>query len=163
MVLLILLWILTTACACDPAGYSFSGEDIENVVSVELIEYDNPEQKQFLSWVPNHSSDLKPFDFSKMTRLKTLDEAMIPEFLDSLTECEVLYTYYAYDSPNSLCIKVNYEDGDFMIVWSNFIDSTYSGYIGRFSASGQVERFIGCFQGLDSYLFLVNNYFHVNI
>lgn len=159
----VILWVLMTACACDPSHYVFTDEDFDNVISVELIEYINPEQKQFVSWVPDHSSDLKPFDFAKMNVLEALDEDRISDFIDSLCDCNILYTYYAYDSPNSTCIKINYTDGGFMILWSNYIDMSYSGYIGKFFSDGRVDEFIGCFEGLPSYLQLVNNYFNMQI
>ncbi len=148
-----------TLSACDPAYYCFTSEYLSDVTSIELINYDNPEQKEFMSWVPDHTSDLKSFDSSKMSCLETLDESKKTEFIDTLCEEEILGTYFAFDSPNGICIKLNYSNGDFLIIWSNYQENAHSGYIGKYSPDGEVSDFIGCFENLNSYLKLVNKYF----
>lgn len=158
--LLVFCFILS---ACDPTSYYFTGEDLADVISIELVDYDNPEQKSFGSWVFDRTSDLKPFDNSKMSQLEILAENKIFEFVDSLCECCILEEYFAFDSPNGICIKINYSNGDFMIIWSNYKYSNFSGYIGRYSPDGEVTEFIGCFEGLGSYINLVNNYFQTQI
>lgn len=152
-----------TLSACDPANYRFKKEDLARVISIELINYDNPAQKGFSSWVPDHESDLKSFDDDKMTRLEILDKSRISNFVYSLCNLNILYKYYAYDSPNGNCIKLNYANGDFLIIWSNYEESCFPGYIGIFSAEGEVINFIGCFESLSSYKYLVNNYFLTQI
>lgn len=133
------------------------------MISIKLINYDNPEQKHFSFWVTDHASDLKPFDNAKMSCLEILDDNRITDFVDDLCECDVLYKYYAYDPPNGKCIKLNYSNGDFLIVWSNYKTGSFSGYIGKFSIDGEIAEFIGCFESLTSYEDLVNNYFQTQI
>ena len=162
-VIVFLLIFCLTLSACDPGNYRFTSEDLADVASIELINYDNPKQKHFSSWVPDHTSDLKPFDDTKMSRLEILEESRIADLVDDLCECDVLYKYFAYDSPNGNCIKLNYSNGDFLIVWSNYERGNFSGYIGKFSQDGEVVEFIGCFESLDSYKDLVNNYFQTQI
>lgn len=152
-----------TLSACDPGRYYFTSEDLSDVISIELINYDNPEQKQFSSWVPDHTSDLKPFDNSKMSRLEILDYNKKADFIESLCECLILYKYFACDSPNGICIKLNYSNGDYLIVWSNYQKGGFSGYIGRFTSEGKVAEFFGCFSSLTYYKDLVNNYFQTQI
>ena len=146
---------------CDPSGYYFSHDDLADVVSVELIQYDNPGQKNFSSWVPDHSSDLKPFDDSKVSVLETLDEDQTSGLIDALCEFHILEKYYAYDSPAGLCLKLTYSNGDFLIVSCD--EESYKGYIGRFSPDGEVARFIGCFASSSSFKTLVNDYFQTQI
>ena len=43
---------------------------------------------------------------------------------------KVLYKYYAYNSPKDICIRLNYEKGNFLIVWANYAENSYVGYIG---------------------------------
>lgn len=162
-----LLIILPVLCfvliGCDPCSYSFNRQELSDVVKIELINYDNPDQEHFFSWVPDHTSDLKSFDNAKMTVLENLDDNNISDFIDDLCECDVLDTYYAYDSPKGICIRLSYSNGDFMIVWSNYEKKTFSGYIGKFSSKGDVSEFIGCFSSYDSFEALVNNYFQTQI
>ena len=164
---LALIGVIAAACftltACDPSHFYFEEEDLSDVVSIELINYDNPKQKEFSSWVPDHSSDLKPFDESKVTVLETLDESEIPDFTAKLCEPIILYWYFAYDSPNGICIKLTYSTGDFLIVWSDYQNGWFGGYIGKFTSEGEVKEFYGSFASLGSYTYLVNNYFETQI
>ncbi|MDE7395367.1 MAG: hypothetical protein K2M95_04535 [Clostridiales bacterium] len=148
--------------ACDPSRYHLKVEDFVDVVDIELINYDNPTQKHFFSWVPNHTDDLKPFDASKMTHLENLEPSKTSDFIAALCECEILGKYYAYDSPKGICIKVNFSNGDFLILCGAYEKHNSCRYVGEFSADGAVKNFIGCFNG---YCFqdLVNDYFETQI
>ena len=159
-VMIFLIICCSTLTGCDPVGYSFAPDDLADIVSIELIQYDNPEQKQFFSWVPDHTSDLKSFDNSKVSILETLDESHISELTATLCEFYILGTYYAYDSPNGLCLRLTYSNGDFLIV--NCGENSY-GYIGKFSHDGEVAQFIGCFESFQSFKTLVNDYFQMEI
>lgn len=145
------------ACAVDPVDYHFSYDELSDIVSIELIQYNNSRQKSFLSWVPDHTSDLKPFDEDKLSVLETLDEDRFPQFIDMLCECCILDTYYAYDSPNGTGFKLTYSNGDFLIVSCN--EKSFDGYIGKFSSDGKVVAFIGCFTRRSDYEALMNEFF----
>ena len=149
--LLCVLLAALTLTACDPGGFSFGYESelLENVVGAELLDYKNDSQKHFKSWVPDHSVALKDFDVRSASVLKKLASEKLPAFLHSLRTAEILSTYYAYDSPKGECIRVNYENGDFLILSCQ--DGSYAGYIGFFTADGAVKRFIGCFSSYESY------------
>ena len=159
--ILILIICCFTFTGCDPGSYYFTHEYLSDIVSVELINYNNPKQKHFISWVPDHSSDLKSFDDSKLSVLETLDEDKISDFIDTLCECHILATYYAYDSPNEICLKLNYSNGDFII--ANCQNQSYAGYIGKFTFDGKVAKFIGFFSSRTSFITLVNDYFQTQI
>lgn len=152
-----------TLVACDPSTYRFEPDELDEVVKVELIAYDNPDQKHFFSWVPDHTADLKPFDNSAASVLETLDDDKIPDFIDALCETDVLYWYFAYDSPNEICLKLTYSDDSFLIVWSDYKNKSFAGYIGKFTADGEVDGFIGSFSALGYYTELVNDFFHTQI
>lgn len=158
---LLIVCSLCAFAACDPGSYKFSREYLSDIVSIELISYDNPENKHFVSWVPDHTSDLKPFDDSKLSVLETLDEDNFSQLIDTLCECEILYQYYAYDSPNGICLKLSYSNGDFLIVSCDEV--SYAGYIGKFSSDGGVAEFIGCFCSRSDFEALVNDYFLTKI
>lgn len=160
-VMIFLIICCITLTGCDPSSYYFAHDDLDDIVSIELIQYDNPEQKEFFSWVPDHTSDLKPFDNSKVSILETLDEGHISELIDTLCQFHILGTYYAYDSPKGLCLRLTYSSGDFLIVSCD--ENSYTGYIGKFSLDGEVVQFIGCFASLRSFQTLVNDYFQTKI
>ena len=159
--ILLVLCALCALTACDPGTFYFDQEYLSDIVSVELIRYDNPQQKHFISWVPDHTADLKPLDKNKISVLETLETDKISDFFDKLCECHILSTYYAYDSPNGICLKLNYSNGDFIII--NCAEKRYVGYIGNFTADGNVGEFIGCFSDYGSFEVLVNDYFQTKI
>ena len=146
-------------CSCDPGSFVVSRDSLDNVISVELIEYANSDQKHFTTWVPEQFDELAPFNFANATILETLPEEKISGFLDAFSTTDILHTYYAYDSPKDICIRLNYESGDFLIIWANYAENTYAGYIGKYSADGTVVSFLGSFSSLSDYRDLVNNFF----
>ncbi|MCM1546042.1 MAG: hypothetical protein NC033_03290 [Clostridiales bacterium] len=140
--------------ACDPASYNYDLDNLRAPVkSVELVNYDNPSQKHFASWVPDHSGKLKPLNISEIQTTATLETDRIDGFMQDLAEKRILYKYYAYDSPEGVCIKIGYGDDCFDII--------SAGYIGTFSADGKVVDFIGWFSSSSSFDYLLNTYFGV--
>ena len=82
IVALVLLTIICfSICACDPASFQVSRDALNNVISVELIEYENPDQKHFTTWVPDQFDELVPFNLANATILETLPKEKIPDFI----------------------------------------------------------------------------------
>lgn len=132
--------------ACDPGAYCLSFDELtKNVVRIDLIDYNNPDQKGFISWVPDHSDDLLPFDNSKCTLLKQLDDEKSVDFLKNLSRSDILYHYYVFNSPRGISLRLTYENGDFLIVNCDSENEAFVGYIGKYSADGKVLEFYGCF------------------
>ncbi len=150
-------------CACDPSGFVVDRNSLDDVISIELVEYKNSNQKHFTSWVPNHFNELLPFSLNNVTIIESLPADKIPEFLDSFSKTDILHTYYAYNSPKGVCIKLNYKNGGFLIVWANYEQGRFGGYIGEYSSSGAVLSFWGSFSALSYYEELVNDYFNYNL
>ena len=155
--------ICFTFVACDPGAFVITEEDLKDVTSVTLITYENPDQKHFLSWVPNHFDDLVSYDASKETLLEELPDEKKDEFLTSFSQTHILHTYYAYDSPKDICIKLTYLNGNFLIIWANYKNESFSGYIGEYSADGAVLSFWGSFSSLEYYKDLVSEYFATSL
>ena len=103
--LLCIILLCFTLTACDPGSFIIEEDYLEDVIAIELIEYDNPNQKSFFTWVPNQFDELKPFEITNYRVLEELPEEKIDEFLLSFQETDILHTYYAYDSPKDICIK----------------------------------------------------------
>lgn len=159
----ILMIFCFSLSACDPGRFNFTNDYLSDIISIELIHYDKPNQKQFVSWSSDHTPDLKQFDETKMNILENLNEDLITDFKNYLCKCDVLYKYFAYDSPNGKCIKLNYSNGNFLIIWSNYEKNIFNGFIGKFSIDGKVVEFIGCFESLADYKDLVKTYFKSQI
>ena len=157
--LAILAAICCFLCACDPGSYSVNREELNDVVGVELIEYENPNQKHFTTWVPDQFDKLMPFNNNDVMVLETLPAEKTADFLDAFSKTDILHTYYAYNSPKDICIRLNYENGNFLIIWANYAENSYAGYIGEYSRDGTVLSFWGSFSSLSYYKDLVNQYF----
>ena len=163
LAIMLVVIICFSMCACDPGLFSINRESLNNVVSVELVEYANPNQKQFVSWVPDQFNKLLPFVPANATILECLPSDKMPDFLDAFSKTDILHTYYAYNSPKDVCIKLNYENGNFLIIWANYMDNSYAGYIGEYSSDGTVLSFWGSFSSLSYYKDLVNQHFNYHL
>ena len=152
---LCLILIVLTLSSCDPLRYSPTEEYFKDVVSIELIRYNNPDQKDFISWVPDHSDDLVAFDNSRVEIIEILDNEKFDAFSTAFQSTEIMHTYYRCDSPNGVCIRVNYENGKFLIIGRD--------YIGYFSENGEVSKFLGCFSARTYYTDLVNEFFEYQV
>ena len=150
--------LMLTLTACDPGMTHLDKSELENkVVKVELIHYDYPKQKQFKSWVPDHSKKLKPFEEVRVAVLEELPSERMSEFLDRLSEADVLVKYWAVDSPRCFCLRLTYDDGSFLIL--NCYGHSFRGYIGTYASDGEVQDFIGSFCNWDDFQDLVENFF----
>ena len=152
---LCLILIALILSSCDPTMYSPSEEYLKDAVSVELIRYNNPDQKDFISWVPDHSDDLVAFDNSKVEIIEELDNEKFDDFATAFQSTEIMHTYYRCDSPNDVCIRINYENGEFLIIGKD--------YVGCFSENGEVSSFVGCFSSRTYYTDLVNEFFEYQV
>ena len=157
-----LLLICFSLCACDPGMFSIDRDSLNDVVGVDLIEYANPNQKHFPSWVPDQFDKLVPFVPDNATVLESLPSEKISDFLDAFSETYILHTYYAYNSPKDVCIRLNYANGNFLIIWANYSANSHAGYIGEYSSDGTVLSFWGSFGSLNNYKDLLNQYFNCN-
>ena len=158
----LLLSILLTSC--DPGGFRYNYDSLVNeIVSVELINYNNENQKEFMSWVPDHSKDLLAFNFDLMEKKEDLPKEKMTDFLLELSTTHILYKYYVYDSPKGICIKMNYKNGNFEIISCDYERSSYFSYIGTYNKEGEVLFYVGSFSNYEYFESLVNNYFEYQI
>lgn len=149
--------------ACDPTNYNFEINETDVIERIELINYENTKQKHFISWVPNHYDKLVSLDLRNITVLEELDKDKNIEFINVFSSQNILYWYFAYDSPINKCIRIIYESGDFVIITANYENKSYAGYIGRYNSSGDVIDFYGSFESLSSFINLVDDYFETEI
>ena len=161
--LVILIIICFTLTSCDPGPYTINRDSLNDVIGVDLIEYTNPDQKHFISWVPDQFDELVPFVPANATVLESLPSEKIPEFLDAFSNTDILHTYYAYNSPKDVCIRLNYENGNFLIIWANYAENRFAGYIGEYASDGNVLSFWGSFSALFYYTDLVSQYFNYSL
>lgn len=160
--LLVIILCIQLFClaACDPRSYSYEYDELlDSVVSVELINYDNPNQKKFVTWVLDYTSKLLPFELNNMTILETLNNDDIDDFLQQLSEARLLHKYYVFNSPKDICIRLIYTNGDFEVISCDYAHQTLNNYVGKYNSSGDVVDFVGSFESYDDFENLVNDFF----
>ena len=164
-IVLCLALLLPILTACDPGHTQYDYSELEGqVVSVELIEYENDDRQKFSSWVPDQLDEIKPFDPDKVTLLETLDGEQMPAFFEQLaTYQSILEDYYVYDSPSGICLRMTYQNGDFTVITSDYENRSFLGFICRYSSDGTPIDYIGSFSSLSSFTDLVNNFFEEQI
>ena len=146
-------------CACVPTSQPTMEDKLSSVVLIELIEYINPDQKHFAGSASDRFDDLVPFNPAKATVLETLPTEKNAEFVEAFLQTDILDQYYAYNSPNDMCLRLTYENGNFLIVWADYALNRYAGYIGEYAADGSVLSFWGSFSALHYYKDLVSQFF----
>lgn len=114
-----------------------------------------------MTWVgvPNKYDRLVSFNPANVTVLETLPAEKMDDFLDAFSKTEILEAYYAYNSTKDIRIRLNYANGDFLIIWANYAENMFADYIGEYSSDGTVLSFWGCFSSLSYYEDFVNQYF----
>lgn len=148
--------------ACDPNGIFFKKEELEeNVVKVELINYDNSEIA-----IVTDTTLIVPFNFKKMQILEVLPDSQFEEFIVDLSYVE-MFDYCEYrefeDSAKGISLKVNYKNGDFILLSSNFEDNYCSCIVVIFDGEGEVKKTVGQFSRRNQYVNLINKYFETKI
>ena len=158
-VLLIMMAVLMTSCVWDPEGYIFNYEELkEEVIGVELIEYENSDPK-----IVKKSSEVLPFDFNKMKSIKTLASEQTEEFIKSFTDIRFMKSYNYSNAAVGISIKINYKNGEFLIVSSNIIDDRAYRFVVKFDSNGDVIEVIGGFESGKDFVKLVKDFFEIEI
>ena len=70
-------------CSCDPASFSIDRDSLNDVISIDLIEYKNSNQKEFSTWVPNQFDKLIPFVPANATIIETLPSEKISDVVEN--------------------------------------------------------------------------------
>jgi hypothetical protein len=124
--------------ACEPIWFEYEYEVLENdVVSVELISYNNPYAKtQMDNWGNLKYPD---FDFNEMLVIGTMKEENLDPLFQDISSTMVGNFIRQIDSPNGLCLKINYQDNTFDIISDDFI--------GRYNHEGKIIQYLGVFDG----------------
>lgn len=147
-----------TFTACEPIWSEYEYSDLQDTVAdIEIINYDNPKSRP-VSYILAKSRNPN-FKFNKMTLIETLNEEDCKSFLEDISDKTIGDFVRRYNSPNGVCFKVNYKNGDFDIISEK--------YIGRFSSTGKFLKYIGVFasdssdpsyNGKEMFEYLVNTY-----
>lgn len=156
--ILLVLLLVPILFSCDPVMINLDIDELEtNLVDIELINYENDEQSKFPFWTKDYSDKLLKFDSNKASVIGDLEETKINDFLECLTEFKVIYKYYSFDSPKGRCAKLNYSNGNYIIVG---LEKLNSGYIFKYDENGNVIEDIGKINGSKDFVLSVEHLFN---
>ena len=158
MITCLCLFILLNGCVSDPPTYFFEYEKLKGqIASVELINYenDNPE-------IIKDASEVMPFDFDKEEVIETLDANKIDDFALDLSEIRFMNDSDFAKEAIGICIKITYENGEFIIITSTLIDVAYA-LVEVFDSNGFSIEHIGKPGSRKDFVALVNKYFEDKI
>lgn len=154
IVVLALALVVLSLTACDPAHYNYNHEELKNnVVRVELINYDNPDAKELFE----KRDKVIAVNLDKIEVVETLSEDKVNDFLLDFSKILFLEYWRHSDSPRGTCVRIVYENGDFEVVSHEVV------YAGRFDSEGNVVEFVGGLSGRNNLINLVNKYFITQI
>ena len=97
--------------ACDPDFEYDIAWLKENVVSVEMIKYDNEELKLVYDRV-----EILPIDFDKIEIIEKLPDSKIEDFINDYSSSWKMESGVFFAEPVGVCVKMNFVNGDFMII-----------------------------------------------
>jgi hypothetical protein len=146
--------------ACDPVFFEYKYSELsENVVKVELINYDNPRAKKINNFILIRR--IQRFDFKKMEILETLDNEELDAFLKSLSNIPLSTMWIHSNSLVGKSIKITYSNDDFDVLsYTNDGSRLFVKYDNR----GRVKEFVGIINDYrDIHINILNNYFETQI
>ena len=141
------------ACLSRAPRSPFSYDDlIEDVVSVQLIYYNNPNVRRMTTRRSGcfgsraRIDEMPNFNFDLMEVVEELPHEMLYSFL--LVLVETSYEVFAHpDSPSGISIKILFLNGDFSIISNYGIGDSWSNFSGRFNRYGEIVDFYGHIEG----------------
>lgn len=142
--------------ACDPASYSFDEEELlQKIQSIELIDYNST------SHIVYSRDEIEPFDFKKVTVLRSLRREDYPQFCKDLAELDFIDCYSYNKQYNSsacrLSLLITFNDGSFLVMSDNHkIES----FVAEYNSDGQFYGRLLFITSTDLYNGILDNYFY---
>ncbi|MFA7724993.1 MAG: hypothetical protein WCX25_02800, partial [Candidatus Izemoplasmatales bacterium] len=131
----------------------------DEIESVELISY-SPENVA----VVESADEMLDFQSENMEILEILDAAKNADFIFEFSSIEFFQGYPHLNTPNGMGIKINYHNGDFLIVTDSFIDEEVNGGDAiLYNSDGIFIDYYGSISWLQNLIDLINGFFEKQI
>jgi len=154
----LLFLLILCLSACDPGSISYPNEEsISDVVSVELIEYNNIYVSRINTLFSTRK--IQDFDFEKMEIIEVLSEDTLEDFLNDFSELDVWTRWSHPDSPLRTSIRIIYNNGDFDVISCCNTEKEIISFMAKYDSKGNFKNHIGTVEKVTAYLDLINRYF----
>lgn len=142
--ILLLFFTCFILIACEPRSVSYPDDYLEDVIKVELINYDN--------------NKIKRFDVDKMEIIEELNTEKLDDFLQDLSDIYMWRSipkgYFAGES-----IRIIYGNGDFEVMSCNNTEHKIISYLVRYDSNGRMIKLIGSVEHKSEFTNILNTYF----
>jgi len=160
LIIAILISLMLTSCDYEYSLYHTYIRDNTNVVSIEMINYDDPNSI-------NDFPDNTLFNSEKLTVLEILNSNDQINFLDELSAIGGLSSKLkqTISSPNGKGLLVSYGDGGFSLITVTNINEVDCIYVGLYDSDNNVESFYGISwpEMIADFKSLILKYFEIDI
>lgn len=156
IVALLLILFSVSLISCEPVKYFFKNNTRnEEIVSIELISYSQDNVA-----VVDSIDEMLAFVFEKMEILEILDAAKIEDFISEFSLIEFFQGYSHLNTPNGIGVKINYQNGDFLIISSSFIDEDVTGGDAiLYNSNGIFLEYFGSISWIQTFADLIAEFF----
>jgi hypothetical protein len=160
LVTLLLILLSISLISCEPVKYFFKNNTRnDEIVSIELISY-SPDNIA----VVDSSDEMIDFVFGNMEILEIMDATKNENFISEFSNIEFFQRYPHLNTPNGMGVKINYQNGDFLIVTDSFIDEdVYGGDAILYNFDGIYLDYYGSISWLQNLIDLINGLFDKQI
>ncbi len=156
------LLILLTASliSCEPVKYFFKNNTRnDEIVCIELISY-SPDNVA----VVDSTDEMLDFVFENMEILEILDVAKNEEFISEFSIIEFFQGYSHLNTPKGIGVKINYQNGDFLIITDGTLgEDSYGGDAILYNSDGIFLEFYGSLSWAQNFVDLINEFFETQM
>lgn len=155
-----LLFFSVFLFSCEPETYFFKNNTRnDEIVSIELISYSSNDVS-----VVESTGEMLDFNAENMEILEILDETKKEDFISEFSQMEFFQGYPHLNSPKGIGVKINYENGDFLIVTDGHAHEDGNGGDAiLYNSDGEFLEFFGSLSWIPSLVDLVNGNFETQI
>lgn len=142
--------------SCEPESYFFKNNSRnDEVVSIELISYVSDEVA-----VIENIEEMLDIEISDIDQLEVLDVTENEEFITDFSNIEFFLGYSHLNLPDGIGVKINYNNGDFLIVTDSFnSEQSFGGNAVLYDSEGKFIQYYGSFSWKQDFEDLINSYF----
>lgn len=159
IIIALCILISITLLSCEPNKYYFKNNTRnDEIVSIELITYNADDIE-----IVDSKGDMLNFNADNMTILETLNQSEVEDFLSEFFCLEFLQGYPHLNTPDGIGVKINYDNGDFLILTDSLVDEDRYGDAIMFNSNGHFLEYFGGLSWRPNFIDLVNKYFQTQI
>lgn len=158
LIVTIILGVLINSC--EPEKYYFkNSERNDEIISVELISYTDDDLE-----VVESIDQIEDLKMDNIILLETLNQSKIEDFISDFSYIEFFQGYPHLNKPNGIGVKINYDNGDFVIMTDTFnSEDLYGGDAFMYNSDGLFLEYYGSVSMLGEFKDIINKYFQTQI